>query len=703
MPVSKSRRFWLVAMLLLGVVLVAFVLRYLRTTIGLPYLYHYDEPQTASAALRMLKTGDFNPHFFSYGTLMIYLNLLVDKIHYVYLTTQASALAGPGEIQINSDTGWHWTISHPSFYYWNRMLTAVLGTATVFMTYLVGKSLFNRWVGLAASAFLATLPIHIEHSAKITPDVPVAFFVLSATWLSLRFIETRRTLWLTGSLVVAGLAIATKYNSGIVLLLLFASLSWARFSNREAVQWHHWALLLAIPPLTFVLAMPYAILDLPSFMRDVLHEIYHYKVLGHGKHTSVPGWDHFSSQIVLFHRSIGLAASILACVGLVSIAFRPRVAIAMSMPILYVLYMSSMKVNFHRNFILVYPFIALLFGAGLFCLYRALRRANMSPSLLGVSPPLALVTVVALLVLSMQAHTALIGSRRSHAASDTRVRVVDVLNSAQALDHVVISKELRIHPQDLSRIRAPYTILPLERMLGRESPPGTLYLLPARVRGGREDVVRNKQAIIDSIPPKAVHYELRNRSATYLNRFSCNPDLLVVRQLSDVQLDPSAISLDAFTVSSGDFKYNGTELRFERGRIESAPIRLDPGEHAIEFMARKPATLKSRKANVTLLGYRLNVEREKSYRLNGATGLRVSVRRDGERIASRVFNPGTEFEQYMLPFTLRESGILSVEAEFVSDHVEGTLPPLMDVKMFGVSSVPMVDQSNGNGRTNRLR
>ena len=101
------------------VIFFAFVLRYFQLNIGLPYLYFWDEPLTASNALQMMKTGDYNPHFFKYGSLMIYLNLLVDQLYRIYLSL-AGGLASVANIRIEADTGWHWTISHPSFYFWNR-------------------------------------------------------------------------------------------------------------------------------------------------------------------------------------------------------------------------------------------------------------------------------------------------------------------------------------------------------------------------------------------------------------------------------------------------------------------------------------------------------------------------------------------------------------------------------------------------------
>ena len=120
------------------IIFFAFILRYFQLNVGLPYLYFWDEPLTASNALQMIKTGDYNPLFFKYGSLMIYLNLLIDQLYCIYLSLTGD-LASVENIRIGADTGWHWTISHPNFYFWNRFLTATMGTATVLITYFISK------------------------------------------------------------------------------------------------------------------------------------------------------------------------------------------------------------------------------------------------------------------------------------------------------------------------------------------------------------------------------------------------------------------------------------------------------------------------------------------------------------------------------------------------------------------------------------
>jgi hypothetical protein len=160
---TKKLTFWL---LLLIVIIFAFVVRAYRAKWGLPYLYYWDEPQTASNALQMLKTGSMHPHFFNYGTLIIYINYVVDIFHYLYLIGQPEGfkpyLNNLAEIQTVWDTQWHWTISHPSFYYWNRLVSVVMGTGSVIVTYLITAKIFdNKWVGLIAAIFLGASSQHI--------------------------------------------------------------------------------------------------------------------------------------------------------------------------------------------------------------------------------------------------------------------------------------------------------------------------------------------------------------------------------------------------------------------------------------------------------------------------------------------------------------------------------------------------------------
>jgi hypothetical protein len=53
---------------LLVVLVIATGIRLLGIRYGLPYTLHTDEPTIVDRALRILRTGDYNPHFFNYGS-----------------------------------------------------------------------------------------------------------------------------------------------------------------------------------------------------------------------------------------------------------------------------------------------------------------------------------------------------------------------------------------------------------------------------------------------------------------------------------------------------------------------------------------------------------------------------------------------------------------------------------------------------------
>src|SRR5678816_905025 len=99
------------------------------------------------------------------------------------------SLTGVWAIETEQDTGYHWTISHPTFYLWNRLLTALMGTGSVLIAYLLARDLYGRWSGVLAAAMLAGVDFHIEHSALVTPNVPASFFTLVAVLLGVRYVR----------------------------------------------------------------------------------------------------------------------------------------------------------------------------------------------------------------------------------------------------------------------------------------------------------------------------------------------------------------------------------------------------------------------------------------------------------------------------------------------------------------------------------
>src|SRR5207248_4182976 len=104
-----------------------------------------------------------------------------------------------------------------------RVVAAVLGTVSVWLTYLAGARFFNRNVGLLAAAMfgLAFLPIFYSHLAlnDVPTLAPVALSLYGTAGVMRR--GRLRDYLIAG--IGVGLAAATKYTGGVMLISLLAA------------------------------------------------------------------------------------------------------------------------------------------------------------------------------------------------------------------------------------------------------------------------------------------------------------------------------------------------------------------------------------------------------------------------------------------------------------------------------------------------
>ncbi|HUP41546.1 MAG TPA: phospholipid carrier-dependent glycosyltransferase, partial [Vicinamibacterales bacterium] len=190
---------------LLAVLAVAAALRFWNIGTGLPYRIGPDEPVIAEHAIGMMRTGNFNPRFYDYPGLVIYVHLFVGCLTFV-----TGAMSGL----------WR-SVSefHPEhLFLWTRMLNASIGTLTVLLLYSAGMR-WGRWVALTAAALLAVWPNHVRESHFALTDVPLTFLTTSTFLLSLRAYESGRLWWWLGAGAAAGLASASKYSGAYAVML----------------------------------------------------------------------------------------------------------------------------------------------------------------------------------------------------------------------------------------------------------------------------------------------------------------------------------------------------------------------------------------------------------------------------------------------------------------------------------------------------
>ena len=656
------------------IIFFAFILRYFQLNVGLPYLYFWDEPLTASNALQMIKTGDYNPHFFKYGSLMIYLNLLIDQLYCIYLSLTGD-LASVENIRIGADTGWHWTISHPSFYFWNRFLTATMGTATVFIAYLISRSICNRWTGIISAFFLSILPIHIVHSGFVTMDAPVALFVSLVALFSILFIDEKKIIYFILSLICVGFATAIKYNSCLVILLPIASLIWMSYRDELSRQKFYWLAIPCLPAVTFFFMMPYAILDFPNFIKDVLHQINYYKTTGHPGATISPGWDYFAFQIREFYQNIGLTGTILFAIGLAGTISRPVLLLILLFPASYLVFMSGMTVNFHRNFIQVYPFIAVFTGVAFYNLHAALTR--FYPKL---KKPILIVCLAAMLVLLPRAYDAYQTGIVLHNTRDTRSTVIDTLNAMENMQKVVFARELRIHKQDLDRLKYDYAIQSIEIMSAEQNRDRTHYVLPveiSQIYTYHQEEIQTKQAIINKIPDEHIMQYIDNiyigknigknyikqNAATMLDVFSTSPSLIIANQIPHEPLHPDTIAFDTCKLSPTGVQINIRNTATLRDGVITTPsYRLKRGRYLFTFQANKSA-IPERSKSFIFGEYetKITVKRLNAFREHAS--IKVSIFADQTLLTQQIFIPTENFAQMDAFFSLEKNQRVSVKIE----------------------------------------
>ena len=259
-------RFWPITALAL-IVLGALALRIWGVRGGLPYVDHPDEPNPISYVVRMLRTGDLNPHFFQKPTLYVYMLLGVLSVHY-RLGLQSGLYGALDQMTVTT----HIYTTIPGFFLWGRLLTVALGGLTVAGVYVLGRRVWGTGAGLIGALFLAVSQFHLQHSQYVTTDVASGLFVLLSFIFAVEIARQGgwRAYLLAG--LLAGLAASTKYNAGLIVLPIAAAhgLCWGRRSLARGARLAGAA---AAALLGFVLGTPYALLSWREFVKGLVGQV----------------------------------------------------------------------------------------------------------------------------------------------------------------------------------------------------------------------------------------------------------------------------------------------------------------------------------------------------------------------------------------------------------------------------------------------
>ena len=349
---AEPRRAWLVAVavLLLG----ALALRVWGYRHGLPFVYNADENAHFVARAIGMFGHSYNPHYFINPPGFTYLLHVLFWLRWGGEEVQATLATDPGAV-----------------FGLARLAAAVLGTIAVGLLTMAGSRLFDRAIGWLAGALLgvAFLPVHYSHLAL--NDVPalaaVALALLGAAGILRRGHPVDYVLAGVG----LGLAGATKYTAGIVLLSIVAA---ALGSPRRDRRLRGLAAAGVVAGVSFLAANPFAVLDFDAFRAGLIEQSTASND-GGGKLglTHDSGIAYYLWTLTWGLGWIPLAAA--AGGGIALLVRDRRTAWSLLLPLgVFLLFMGSQDRFFARWLLPVYPLLCLLAAYGAVSLARVVSR-----------------------------------------------------------------------------------------------------------------------------------------------------------------------------------------------------------------------------------------------------------------------------------------------------------------------------------------
>ncbi len=352
---GKLRYFFLILILI-----AAFIIRYKGTWFGYPLMVHPDEPNLVKTALRIIQTGNLNPHFFLYPTLNIYL-----------LGMLYSGLNFTNQLFFNISTT---NIPEIQYFISGRIFVLLQSTVTIYVTYQIGRRLFDSIAGLASACFIGASFLHISNSFTVTVDSSVALWASLSTLMAVLIYTNGKKRWyyLLGGVFVA-LTTSSKYTGFVsVAPILIAHMSLSRV-DRTWVDTNIILYLLVIP-VAFFLTMPYAILDYKAFLEALKFQAHVYKS-GHLGHESMGNTSFHLYGKYLLTKGYGVAPSIFAGFGILWLLKKDvwKVLILISTPLLLFIFVGLYKVYFSRNIVAIIPFVSLFSGIFVCVAYNWLK------------------------------------------------------------------------------------------------------------------------------------------------------------------------------------------------------------------------------------------------------------------------------------------------------------------------------------------
>jgi hypothetical protein len=453
LPKAKYYVLWFV------LVALAAALRLGPIASGLPYSDYIDEGYNLHVAIRVLKSGEFDPKFSAYPPLTSHLALAAIKgyapfyriFHHHKLSKDL-----PRDQDFYTELGEQYDLLTPPEVIWlGRLAIACLSIATVIVAGALAKLIGGSQAGYLAMVFTALCPALVSRGSNVIVDTTATFFAVAALYFCERLrvatISNNPGNWRSAACagVAAGLAFAGKYTVGAVfaaVLVTIITLPKTRISKPILISIAGTGLFAGI-----FLGNPAVVLHSEKIFEW-------FRAIAHFYQSIQSDQGYWSAAISA--AEIGVPLTITGLAGIIwmscNVATR-RVAlgwIAFALLLLSVVAWSSFQP--FRNLLSLVP--PLCIAAALFCdwLSKYFRHSHSRIPLRRWLAPALTLLVAFSLAFSTARH---LDTRMSHV--DTRVRAIDWLQQHATKDEKVLGiRELSILPAEWKRIAAKATVVP---------------------------------------------------------------------------------------------------------------------------------------------------------------------------------------------------------------------------------------------------
>ncbi|MBN1217548.1 MAG: glycosyltransferase family 39 protein [Anaerolineae bacterium] len=347
--------------MLLSILIIALGLRIWGISFGLPYRYHPDEPQHVVEAAKMLADKTLEPSIFNNPPFYKYVLMAAQAgfLGFSLLSRSYDSIA---------DFAQAVTFDPSPLYLASRVISAIAGTLTGLMVFMLGKTAYRQQVGLMAALFLAVTFLHVRDSHYAVNDALLGLLVTVSLLSSIQIAQRGRKRDYILAAVATGLAFATKYTAVFAVVTL--TLAHFFSPNVELKGWSKlkidwligaWILI----SVAAVAGSPYFLLTPQKVFNDVFGSVYSYG------NSGFEGWQIDSvSGYVYYLKSLwwglGPALFMLSAFGIGIAIFKHRKEdiLLLSFPILLYLFMGRQQMFFARFMIPALPSLIVLAAHG---------------------------------------------------------------------------------------------------------------------------------------------------------------------------------------------------------------------------------------------------------------------------------------------------------------------------------------------------